>query len=58
MLWFGALLVVLAGVCQGVSTIYGIPVEDREQFSYKAGKLGYRLHELLSNEQLVPHWFK
>jgi len=39
MLWFGALLVVLGGVCQGISTIYGIPIEDREQFRDKTSKV-------------------
>jgi hypothetical protein len=32
MLRFGALLIVLAGVCQGISTIYGIPEDERKKF--------------------------
>jgi hypothetical protein len=39
MLWFGALLVVLAGVCQGIATILGIPIEDRKQLRDKTSKL-------------------
>jgi hypothetical protein len=53
MLWFGALLVVIAGICQGIATIYGTPVEDRQQFRDNVNRLSLNIENNLSS-QLSP----